>query len=153
MLTEQKYCQTSTIRHTKSQNLIASRLVLQLSLTNPLKPYVKVKNEDVVGAVPTGNASTTSEWSTILLPTMVPYIRGLTVSLLTHWSYCAKPSRHPQGQAVQCIVRKSGGCFTNVLRALQNNLAKICNARNHIYVENFKLKLCTCAQNMSSGMR
>ena len=29
---------------------------------------------------------------------------------------------------------------------LQNNLAKICNARNHIYGENFKLKLCMCAQ-------
>ena len=41
---------------------------------------------------------------------------------------------------------KPGGCFTNVSRALQNNLAKIYNARNHIYGENFKLKLCTCAQ-------
>ena len=27
----------------------------------------------------------------------------------------------------------------------ENNLAKIYNARNHIYDENFKLKLCTCA--------
>ena len=30
-----------------------------------------VQIEDVVGAVPTGNAPTTSEWSTILLPTKV----------------------------------------------------------------------------------
>ena len=37
-----------------------------------------------------------------------------------------------------CIT---GGCFTNVSRALQNNLAKIHNTRNHIYDENFKLKL------------
>ena len=53
-----------------------------------------------------------------------------------------------------------GGCFTNVSRALQNNLAKIHNARNlakihnarnHIYGENFKLKLCTCAQSMALG--
>ena len=36
--------------------------------------------------------------------------------------------------------------FTNFSRALQNNLAKIHNARNHIYGENFKLKLCMCAQ-------
>ena len=36
-------------------------------------------------------------------------------------------------------------CFTNVSRALQNNLAKIHIARNHIYGENLKLKLCTCA--------
>ena len=33
-------------------------------------PYgsLKVENEDVVGAVPTGDAPTTSVWSTILLP-------------------------------------------------------------------------------------
>ena len=41
--------------------------------------------------------------------------------------------------------RTTGVCFINVLRALQNNLAKIYNARNHINGENFKLKLCTCA--------
>ena len=34
----------------------------------------QVKNEDVVGAVPTGDAPTTSEWSTILLPTQVRLI-------------------------------------------------------------------------------
>ena len=39
--------------------------------------------------------------------------------------------------------QEPGGCFTNVSRALQNNLAKIHNTRNHIYGENFKLKLCT----------
>ena len=42
-----------------------------------------------------------------------------------------------------------GGCFTNVSRALQNNLAKIYNAKNHIFSENFKLKLCTCAQSLA----
>ena len=47
----------------------------------------------------------------------------------------------------------SGGCFTNVSRALQNNLAKIYNASNHIYGENFELKLCTCAQSMALGTR
>ena len=39
-----------------------------------------------------------------------------------------------------------GGCFTNVSRAPQNILAKIHNTRNHIYGENFNLKICTCAQ-------
>ena len=33
-----------------------------------------VENEDVVGAAPTGDAPTTSEWSTILLPVMVGLI-------------------------------------------------------------------------------
>ena len=42
-------------------------------------------------------------------------------------------------------------CFTNVSRALQNNPEKIYNSRNHIYHENFKLKLCMCAQSMALG--
>ena len=46
-----------------------------------------------------------------------------------------------------------GGCFSNVSRALQNDLAKIYNASNHIYGENFKLKRCTCAQSMALGTR
>ena len=48
---------------------------------------------------------------------------------------------------------KPGGCFTNISWALENNLAKIHNARNHIYGENFMLKLCTCAQSMALGTR
>ena len=46
---------------------------------------------------------------------------------------------------------KPGGCFTNVSRALQNNLAKIHNVGNYIYGENLKLKFCTCAQSMALG--
>ena len=45
----------SDIKSTKSQNLIASRLILQLFLCNISKPGVK-SNEDVVGAAPTGDA-------------------------------------------------------------------------------------------------
>ena len=48
-------------------------------------------------------------------------------------------------------LEEPGGCFTNVSRALQNNLVKIHNTRNHIYGENFKLKLRTCAQSMALG--
>ena len=44
-----------------------------------------------------------------------------------------------------------GGCFTNVSQALQRNLAKIHNAKNPIYGENFKLKLCMCAQSHALG--
>ena len=64
----------SDIRRTKSQHFKDSRTVLRLPLQNPLKPDVKVKNEDVVGAAPTGDVSTTSEWSTMLLPTKVRLI-------------------------------------------------------------------------------
>ena len=38
---------------------------------------------------------------------------------------------------------RPGGWFTNVSRALQNNVAKIHNTRNKIYGENFKLKRCS----------
>ena len=63
---------------TKSQHFNISRLVLQLSLPNPLKPGVK-SSEDVVGAAPTGDAPAgdapiTSEWSKNLLPTKVRLI-------------------------------------------------------------------------------
>ena len=40
----------------------------------PLEARCQVENEDVVGAAPTGGASTKSEWSTILLPTNVRLI-------------------------------------------------------------------------------
>ena len=85
-----EYYQISNIRCTIFQDLNVSRLVLQLSLPDSLEPGVEVGNEDVVGAAPTGDAPTTSEWSTILLPTTVHalrcdlYIRGLTICLL----YC-----------------------------------------------------------------
>ena len=59
------YRKVSNIRRTKSQNLNDPYLVLKSSLPNPLKPGVEVENEDVVGAAPTGDAPTTSEWSTI----------------------------------------------------------------------------------------
>ena len=58
------YRQIFNLKRTQSQNIDVSRLVLQLFLLNPLKPGVE--NEDVVGAVPTVDAPTTSEWSTIL---------------------------------------------------------------------------------------
>ena len=67
MLLNEMYHQTSNIRHSKSKKNV-SRLVLQLSLPHPLKPSVN-EDEDLVGAAPTGNASTTYELSTILLPT------------------------------------------------------------------------------------
>ena len=41
------------------------------------------------------------------------------------------------------------GRFTNVSRALQKNLAKMYNARNHIYSENFKLNILESSQNVS----
>ena len=64
-----KYRQISNISRTKSQNLNVSRIVLQLSLPNPLKPGVKSRMK-----VPTGDAPTTSEWSIRLLPTKMPLI-------------------------------------------------------------------------------
>ena len=66
--------QFSNIRGTQSPYINISRLVLRLSLPNPLKPGIKLRIEDVVGAAPTGAAPTTSEWSTISLPSNVRFI-------------------------------------------------------------------------------
>ena len=47
----------------------------------------------------------------------------------------------------------TGGCFTNVLRALQNILSKFVCCRNCTSYEHFKLKLCSCAQSHALGTR
>ena len=57
----------SNISRIKSQNLNDACLVLQLPLPSPLKPVLSRESR----AAPTGVAPTTSEWSTILLPTQV----------------------------------------------------------------------------------
>ena len=44
-----------------------------------------------------------------------------------------------------------GGCFTNVLRALQNILSKFVHCRNRTSYVSFKLKLCTCDQSHALG--
>ena len=67
--------------------------------------------------------------------------------LFTHLSCCLESlSQHP----LKGLSLGPGGCFTNVPRALQNNRAKMYNARNNNHAENFKLKLCTCAQTMGT---
>ena len=59
-------------RHSESICKIEKKNVFKTSLPNPLKPgVIYLENEDAVGAAPTGDAPTASEWSTILLPTKV----------------------------------------------------------------------------------
>ena len=65
------YCQASNISGTKSQHLKYSRTAF---FAESLEARCQVENEDVVGAAPAGDAPTTSEWSTILLPTKVGLI-------------------------------------------------------------------------------
>ena len=57
------YRKISNIRPTKSQSLNDSRFVMALQFPKPLKPSYQVEIEEVVGAAPTGDALTTSEWS------------------------------------------------------------------------------------------
>ena len=47
-LGKKHYCQTSNIRHIKSRNLNISRLVLQLSLLNPVKPHKICENAYII---------------------------------------------------------------------------------------------------------
>ena len=56
------YRKVSNIGHNKSQNLNVSRLVV---FAQSIEAECQADNEDVVGAAPTGDAPTTSEWSWI----------------------------------------------------------------------------------------
>ena len=71
-----EYSKISHIKRTKSQNLNDS------AQSNENRCWVE--NEDVVRAAPTGDAPTTSEWSTILLLVKVWLI-------LEVWRYCRLP--------------------------------------------------------------
>ena len=74
-------------------------------------------------------------------------------------SQCCPKSISPYGVTMPqwlnntVYLDRPGGCFTNVSRAPQNILAKIHNTKNHIYGENFNLKICTCAQSKALGTR
>ena len=68
------YCQVSNIRRTKSQHLKRFSYCLATVFAESLEARCQVENEDVVGAAPTGDAPTTSVWSTILLPAKVRLI-------------------------------------------------------------------------------
>ena len=52
-----------------------------------------------------------------------------------------------------CLDQQTGGCFTDVSRALQKFFSKFVYCTNSTCDENFKLKLCTCAQSKALGTR
>ena len=60
------------MHHIPKLKCFSSRLAVVFAQSSEARCLVE--NEDVVGAAPTGDAPTTSEWSTILLPTKVPLI-------------------------------------------------------------------------------
>ena len=70
------YRQFSNIRRTQSQNIntVATVATVTVVFAQSIEARCYVENEDVVGAAPTGDAPTTSEWSTIWLPTKVRLI-------------------------------------------------------------------------------
>ena len=51
------------------------------------------------------------------------------------------------------LITTPGGCFTNVLRALQDILSKFVYCWYSTSYEKFKLKLCTCAKSIALGTR
>ena len=69
-----KYRQICNISHTESQNLNVSPHCLGVVFAQSIDAMCLVENEHVVGAAPTGDAPTTSEWSTIQLYTNVRLI-------------------------------------------------------------------------------
>ena len=78
------YRKTSSKSRTKSQKLSVSCLLFAQSI----EARCQVENEDVVGAAPTGDAPTTSELSTILLPFQgATYVKCLTVERNKNWLF------------------------------------------------------------------
>ena len=65
------YRQVSNIRRTKSRHFKRFSYCLAAAFAESLEARCWVENEDVVGAAPTGDTPTISEWSTILLPIKV----------------------------------------------------------------------------------
>ena len=59
-----EYRQVFNIRCTESQNLKCFSFWLAVVFVQYIKARCEAENEDVVGAAPTGEAPTTSEWST-----------------------------------------------------------------------------------------
>ena len=83
------YRQFSNISRTWSSNINVSRLVLQLSLLNLYWSHALSWEWRLVGAAPTGDAPTTSEWSTILLSGVPDYFGRNKISSggdLSHYS-------------------------------------------------------------------
>ena len=109
------YHQTSNISRTKSLNLNVSPIILQLSLSNPLRPG---ENEDVVGAAPTGDDPTSSERTTILLPTKVRLILEvwgyIEIKVPSSWQKCRHCMVVPEVVNIQkCSVTICIGCQTD----------------------------------------
>ena len=67
---------------------------------------------------------------------------------LYFWNYGMQPDA-----TCRCQNEHPGVCFTNVSRAIQNILTKFVNRKNRTSGENFKVKLCTCAQSHALGTR
>ena len=106
------------------------KLVLHLSLPYSMKPGVRVENKDVVGAAPTGYASTTSDWSTILLPTDVqlilqvlwysyPNSDRVIVTKLCKWHCCSALSYWKKSFMFGLIYFTNSGIQTTCLSSVQ----------------------------------
>ena len=66
----------------------------------------------------------------------------------TSWVSVSLPMFAKSHAWLSSWAAKPGVCFTNVSRALQDILLKFVYCRNRSSYENFKLKLCTCAQSI-----
>ena len=113
---KQHYRKFSNISRTQSLNINVSRLVLQLSLPNTLKAR-EVENEDVVRAVPTGDAPTTAVWSKMLLPTKVRLILETLRYVPPKWAYNAVVTTY-RVNTLSMDIRWSSGQLERLQRFL-----------------------------------
>ena len=68
------YRQASNMSHTESQNLMFLASSCSFVFAKSIEARCLAENKDIVGAAPTGDALTTSEWSPILLTTKLRLI-------------------------------------------------------------------------------
>ena len=92
----------------------------------------------------------------------VPYVWINNIPALVQTMAWCRPGDKPLPEPMMvslpmqlCVTQphsvKSGGCFTNVSRTLQDTSLKMFFFRNRTSYENFKLKLCMCTQSHALG--
>ena len=96
---QRNYHQIYNISRTWSQKLKCFLSRLAVVFVQSIEAWCQVEKEYVDGASLTGDAPTTSEWSPILLPTKVSYIRGFVVCIALCLTHPLNPVRY---QAITC---------------------------------------------------
>ena len=134
-----KYHKFSNTRRIKSTKLKCVSSRLAVISVQYIETRCSVDNEDVIGAAPTGDALSTSEWSTILLPTKVRLILKIWGSIsISLTKYPCTPLFYTRSLnsfymvktlAVGCFLHRQGTSSCSIANHQTSNI-------NHTFVGN-----------------